>query len=73
MKGGAMIDRSWMEKKRRDQKITMQQVADAAGINVSTYCRIENGFLEPGVKIALRICDFLHADVRMFLREEPIV
>lgn len=69
---GVMYDRSWLEKARREQGYTQQEVATAAHVSVSHYCRTEKGLHNPDVKSALRICDFLRLNPRKFLSEKPI-
>ena len=74
MRGGAVCyDRTWLEKARKDQKLTQTEVAQAAETSVSNYCRIEKGAYSPDVKTALRICDFLRLNPRKFLSEKPII
>lgn len=65
-------DRSWMAKARAMKKMTQLQVAEQAGLSEGEYCRIENGVRNPGVKIAIRICDVLGADIRQFLDENKL-
>lgn len=72
MRGGAIFERTWLEKARIEQGYTQKEVADAAGMAISTYSRVEKGLYEPNVKSALRICDFLRMNPRKFLSEKPI-
>lgn len=72
MRGGVVFDRSWMEIARKEQEMTQTQVAQACGIAISNYSRIEKGLYTPDVKSALRICDFLRVNPRRFLSEKPV-
>ncbi len=72
MRGGVIFERTWLEKARIEQGYTQKEVADAAGMAISTYSRVEKGLYEPNVKSALRICDFLRMNPRKFLSEKPI-
>ena len=72
MRGGVVFDRSWMEIARKEQELTQTQVAQACGIAISNYSRIEKGVYTPDVKSALRICDFLRINPRKFLSERPV-
>ena len=72
MRGGVIFDRSWLEKARKEQGYTQTEVAQATGVAISTYSRVEKGLYEPDVKSALRICDFLKQSPRKFLREKPL-
>lgn len=72
MKRCEMMDRTWMERARREKNYTQAQVAQAAGVTTAFYNRIEKGFYTPGVVTALLITDFLGLDVRHFLTERPI-
>lgn len=65
-------DRAWLEKARRVRGCTQAQVADAVGCSVAFYNRIEKGLHTPNVVIALKITDFLEADVRNFLAERIV-
>lgn len=67
-----IFERTWLEKARIEQGYTQKEVADAAGMAISTYSRVEKGLYEPNVKSALRICDFLRMNPRKFLSEKPI-
>ena len=71
MRGGVIFERTWLEKARIEQGYTQKEVADAAGMAISTYSRVEKGLYEPNVKSALRICDFLRMNPRKFLSEKP--
>ena len=66
-----IINRTWMERARRDKGYTQSQVAAAAGVTTAYYNRIENGFCTPNVIVAIKVCDFLHLNVREFLKEKP--
>ena len=72
MRGGVVFDRSWMEIASKEQEMTQTQVAQACGIAISNYSRIEKGLYTPDVKSALRICDFLRVNPRRFLSEKPV-
>ncbi len=72
MRHNEMMDRTWMEKARREKGYTQAQVAQAAGVTAAFYNRVERGFYIPSVTIALKICDFLGLNIRAFLTERPI-
>ena len=72
MRNGVVYDRSWMEQRRNKMEMTQSAVALGAKTSVSNYNRVEKGFYGPDVKTALRICDVLRIDPRMFLNEKPL-
>jgi len=72
MRGGVIFDRSWLERARKEQGYTQTEVAQATGVSISNYSRMEKGMYEPDVKSALRICDFLKQNPRKFLSEKPV-
>ena len=67
-----IYNRTWMEEARKKKGYSMANVADKAQVNVSVYCRIEKGLIEPGVKSGLRICNCLEVNPKMFLIEQQI-
>lgn len=44
---------------RLEQGYSQANVCKATGINASTYCRIENGIVNPRPSTAKKICDCL--------------
>ncbi len=44
---------------RREAKVTQAQLAEKVGVNKSYISKIENGVVEPGVGLFLRIIDAL--------------
>lgn len=72
MKRNQIMDRTWLERARREKGLTQQQVADAVHITVAGYNRIENGLYVPSVVTGLLICDKLGCSPRQFLSERPI-
>ncbi len=44
---------------RREAKVTQAQLAEKVGVNKSYISKIENGVIEPGVGLFLRIIDAL--------------
>lgn len=72
MKRNMIMDRTWMERARREKGFTQEQVADAARITTAGYNRIENGLFTPGVVTAILICDKLGVSPRQFLTERPV-
>lgn len=72
-KKAEFYDRTWMEKSRLERGFTQMEVARAAGITGAAYNRIEKGINEPGVKAALRICDYLKLNPRNFLGEKAVI
>ena len=72
MRRTEIMDRTWMERARREKGLTQEQVAKASGVTTAYYNRLEKGFYTPNVVTGLRICDFLGLNVRAFLSERPI-
>lgn len=72
MKRNQIMDRTWLERARREKGFTQQQVAEAAKITTAGYNRIEMGLFTPGVVTGLLICDKLGVSPRQFLTERPI-
>lgn len=68
-----MFDRSWMSKARIMAGLSQREAAEACGISIGFYSKIENGLQTPTVKTALVISDVLGVDVRNFLNERQIV
>jgi DNA-binding XRE family transcriptional regulator len=66
------MDRTWMERARREKNFTQEQVAKAAGVTTAYYNRLEKGLYTPNVVTGLRVCDFLGLNVRTFLSERPV-
>ncbi|MBP3636478.1 MAG: helix-turn-helix transcriptional regulator [Clostridia bacterium] len=72
MKRNQVMDRTWLERARREKGFTQEQVAEAAKITTAGYNRIEKGLFTPGVVTGLLICDKLGVSPRQFLTERPI-
>ncbi len=72
MKRNQIMDRTWLERARRDKGLTQEQVAEAAKITTAGYNRIEKGLFTPGIVTGLLICDKLGISPRQFLTERPI-
>lgn len=72
MKNNAIMDRTWLERARRDKGLTQAQVAEAAGITTAFYNRVEKGMHTPSVVFGIRICDAVGCNVRQFLAEKPV-
>lgn len=72
MKRNQVMDRTWLERARREKGFTQEQVAEAAKITTAGYNRIEKGLYTPGVVVGLLICDKLGCSPRQFLTERPI-
>lgn len=72
MKKNQIMDRTWLERARREKGYTQSQVAEAAKITVAGYNRIELGLYTPGIVTALLICDKLGCSPRQFLTERPV-
>ena len=49
--------------RRKEQKITQEEVAKVAGISRSSYAAIERGLRDPSLETAQRICLVLRMDV----------
>lgn len=56
-------------KARKLKKKTHQDVANAVGIDRSTYSKIENGTTNPNIEVCAKIAGFLDCDLSVFLRE----
>lgn len=72
MKRNQVMDRTWLERARREKGFTQEQVAEAAKITTAGYNRIEKGLFTPGIVTGLLICDKLGVSPRQFLTERPI-
>lgn len=72
MKRNQVMDRTWLERARREKGFTQEQVAEAAKITTAGYNRIEKGLFTPGIVSGLLICDKLGISPRQFLTERPI-
>ena len=72
MKRNQVMDRTWLERARREKGFPQEQVAEAAKITTAGYNRIEKGLFTPGVVTGLLICDKLGVSPRQFLTERPI-
>ena len=48
---------------RREQRYTLQAVADATGIPLSTYTAYEGGYRTPRVDAAVKIAEFFKVKV----------
>ncbi|MBQ9740847.1 MAG: helix-turn-helix transcriptional regulator [Kiritimatiellae bacterium] len=72
MKRNQVMDRTWLERARREKGFTQEQVAEAAKITTAGYNRIEKGLFTPGIVTGLLICDKLGISPRQFLTERPI-
>lgn len=68
-----VYDRTWLLKARSLKQFRQQDVADAAGISVSAYCKIENGLMMPSMPVGFAIADFLNVSARNFCGERRIV
>lgn len=71
MKRNTIMDRTWMERARRERGFTQAQVAEAAKITTAAYNRIENGLFTPNVVTGLLICEKIGVSPRGFLTELP--
>lgn len=72
MTKNSIMDRTWLEKARRDKGLTQAKVAEAAGITTAFYNRVEKGLHTPNVVYGIRICDAVGCNVRQFLTEKPV-
>ena len=72
MKRNQVMDRTWLERARREKGFTQEQVAEAPKITTAGYNRIEKGLFTPGIVTGLLICDKLGISPRQFLTERPI-
>ena len=72
MKKNAIMDRTWLERARREKGLTQQKVAEAAGITTAFYNRVEKGLYTPSVTTGILICDAVGCSVRNFLFENPV-
>lgn len=51
--------REWLQKERTDTGLSLQQLAKAAGVNVGTISRIENGHTQPTLVTAVHLAEVL--------------
>ncbi len=72
MKQNQIMDRTWLERARREKGLTQEQVAQAARITTAGYNRIEKGLFTPGIVIGMLICDKVGCSPRQFLTERPV-
>lgn len=72
MKHNQIMDRTWLERARREKGLTQEQVAEAAHVTTAGYNHIEKGIYTPSVVVGLLICDKLDCSPRQFLSEHPI-
>lgn len=71
MKRNTIMDRTWMERARREKGFTQAQVAEAARISTAAYNRIELGLYTPNVVTGILICDKLGCSPRNYVTERP--
>ena len=67
-----LYDRTWLLRALTIKQLRQQDVAAAVGIDTSTYCKIENGFIMPTMPIGFAIADFLNVNARNFCGERRI-
>ena len=67
-----LFDRTWLLRARLAAKLSREAVAEACGISVSYYSKIENGIQLPNVRIGILIAKAVKADAEEFLREERL-
>ena len=72
MKQNQIMDRTWLERARREKGLTQEQVAQAARITTAGYNRIEKGLFTPGIVAGMLICDKVGCSPRQFLTERPV-
>ena len=72
MKRNQVMDRTWLERARREKGFTQEQVAEAAKITTAGYNRIEKGLFTPGIVTGLLSSDQLGISPRQVLAERPI-
>jgi putative transcriptional regulator len=58
--------RQWLVKKRKEQQLSQQKVADLVGISRSYYSEIEVGVKTPSGKTAKKIADIFDVDMAIF-------
>lgn len=59
---------------RKAKHYTQRQFASLLGINKTTYCKIENGIVEPDFILLQQICRYLEIDLTEILElKKPIV
>ncbi|WP_079477785.1 helix-turn-helix domain-containing protein [Halobacillus salinus] len=61
--------RRWLNKLRKEQHYTQQQVADGAHIDRAYYAQIENGTRNPSMAVATQIAAFLHINPSLFFSD----
>jgi transcriptional regulator with XRE-family HTH domain len=62
---------SQVVRRRKELRLTQQQLAERVGIHQSEISDIERGASSPGYRTLVRLADGLHADVALVPRAEP--
>jgi transcriptional regulator with XRE-family HTH domain len=62
--------RTWLEKARKQKKLTHQNVADLAGVKRQYYGMIENGERTPSVSTAKKIAKTLDVEWTLFFDDK---
>lgn len=58
-----------LRKRRKDQKLTMQSVADAAGLSVGFISQVERGLTAPSLGSLVSLARVLETDISAFLQQ----
>ena len=69
VKNATIYERKWMREARLKAGLTQTDVAEASGTSTANYNRIELGYVEPGIKVGLKICSKLGLSPSNFLNE----
>lgn len=56
---------------RAHRELTQDDIANAAGVSLRTYKRIEHGQQWPNLQDAIKICSVLRVPVTALLKKEP--
>ena len=58
------VEKRWeLKVARMEEGLTPQQVAQAIGMSISTYYKLEQGVRKPSITTALKIADVLNCKV----------
>ena len=60
---------TWIESARKRKCLSQIEVASAAGLSQSQYCRIESAKREVDLCTAMRVCQVLELDLSDFIKK----
>ena len=62
--------RTWLKEMRAKKGLTQQEVANAANVDVTMICKIEQGERRPSVEVAKKIAAVLGFDWTRFYEDD---